>query len=194
MSLWHNHPVIISGLDECGRGSLAGPLVGAIAIINIPANQFLSLINTPLRDSKKLSEIQRNKLYSIKDELPITYFIESISVEDINERGISWANSQIFINLFEKLNCDQYLVDGNLKFENNKALSVIKGDNIHPQIMLASVIAKVYRDSLMTELHVDYPEYHWDKNSGYGCQAHQEAIRKFGPTPHHRTLFIRNFV
>ena len=186
--------MIISGLDECGRGSLAGPLVGAIATINIPIEAFISLLNTPLRDSKKLSEIQRNKIYLIKDKLPINYAIESVSVEEINNNGINWANIELFNRLFNKLECDQYLVDGNLKFNNQKVLSVVKGDNIHPQIMLASVIAKVYRDELMTVLHQQYPEYGWKKNSGYGSSTHQEAIKTYGATPHHRSLFIRNFV
>lgn len=186
--------MIISGLDECGRGSLAGPLVGAIATINIEIDEFLNLLKTPLRDSKKLTEIQRNKIYSIKDELPITYAIESISVRQINNHGIAWANEEVFKRLFNRVDSDQYLVDGNLKFRNKKAVSVIKGDNLHPQIMLASVIAKVYRDQLMTELHQKYPAYHWDKNSGYGCKEHQEALIKNGASPQHRTLFIRNFV
>lgn len=186
--------MIISGLDECGRGSLAGPLVGAIATINVEVNEFMALIKTPLRDSKKLTEIQRNKIYLIKDDLPITYFIESVSVDDINNKGISWANKEIFERLFQKINCDQYLVDGNIKFENTKVTSVIKGDNIHPQIMLASVIAKVYRDNLMSQLHLEFPQYLWDKNSGYGSSKHQEAIREYGATPQHRTLFIRNFI
>lgn len=184
----------ISGLDECGRGSLAGPLVGAIATINIDISKFLKMLKTPLRDSKKLTEIQRNKIYLIKDDLPITFAIESISVEEINENGISWANTEVFKRLFEKIDCDQYLVDGNIKFDNPKVTSVVKGDNIHPQIMLASVIAKVYRDTLMTSLHQEFPQYQWDKNSGYGCRSHQEAIIKHGPTPYHRTLFIRNFI
>lgn len=186
--------MIISGLDECGRGSLAGPLVGAIATINVGIDEFLSLIKTPLRDSKKLTEIQRNKIYLIKDDLPISYAIESISVRQINNNGIAWANKEVFKRLFKKIKCDQYLVDGNIKFNKSKVLSVVKGDNIHPQIMLASVIAKVYRDNLMAELHQKYPLYHWDKNSGYGCKEHQEALLKNGPTPHHRTLFIRHFV
>ncbi len=186
--------IITGGLDECGRGSLAGPLVAVIASINIPIDDFLSLIKTPLRDSKKLTELQRNKIYLIKDELPITYFIESISVEDINEKGISWANTQIFINLFNKINCDQYFVDGNIKFNNSRVTSVIKGDNTYPEIMLASVIAKVFRDNLMSDLHNEFPQYQWDKNSGYGSKVHQEAIKEFGPCPHHRTLFIRNFL
>jgi len=186
--------MIISGLDECGRGSLAGPLVGAIATINTDINEFIELLGTPLRDSKKLTKIQRNKIYVQKDRLPISYAIESISVSEINEKGISWANTEVFNRLFSKINSEKYLVDGNIKFQNNHVESVIKGDNIHPVIMLASVIAKVYRDSLMEELHTEYPQYNWQNNSGYGSKSHQEALLEFGPTPYHRTLFIRNFI
>lgn len=186
--------MIISGLDECGRGSLAGPLVGAIACIHEDLQSFLVRLNTPLRDSKKLSQNQRERIYKIKDDLPISYAIESISVAEINKQGITWANQEIFIRLFQKITSDKYLVDGNLRFSDPRVESVIKGDDLHPQIMLASVIAKVFRDQLMANLHLQYPQYGWDSNAGYGSSAHQEALRKFGSTPEHRTLFIRRYV
>lgn len=186
--------VIISGLDECGRGSLAGPLVGALAIIHCEIEEFLTRLNTPLRDSKKLTEKQRLSIYHLKDHLPITYAIESISVEDINAKGIAWANQEVFLRLVNRVQSDHYLIDGNLKFTDPRVESVIKGDNLHPQIMLASVIAKVYRDQLMSDLHNLYPQYSWHQNSGYGSTAHQMAIKEHGPTLHHRTLFIRRFV
>ena len=186
--------VIISGLDECGRGSLAGPLVGAIAIIHTDLENFLEQLKTPLRDSKKLTPKQRQTIYALKDELPISYAIESITVDEINTKGITWANKEVFLRLVKRAESDQYLVDGNLCFSDPRITSVIKGDNLHPQIMLASVLAKVYRDQLMCELHQDYPHYGWSSNAGYGSSSHQQALLEYGPTPHHRTLFIRRYV
>lgn len=186
--------VIISGLDECGRGSLVGPLVGALAIIHTDIQAFINLLPSPLRDSKKLSTNQREKIFNLRDNLPITYAIESISVDEINTKGITWANTEVFLRLISKINADQYLVDGNLKFSNPKVTSIIKGDNLHPQIMLASIIAKVFRDQYMTNLHQQFPQYGWNSNRGYGAKVHTEAIKENGPTIHHRSLFIRNFV
>ena len=186
--------MIICGLDECGRGSLAGPLVAAMVSFKIPATDLISQLSAPLRDSKKLTKPQRARINSQIDSLPILYFIESISVEDINTHGISWANTEVFNRLFLKLEADQYLVDGNIKFNNSNVLSVVHGDNLHPEIMLASIIAKEFRDNHMTNLHRDFPQYGWKNNMGYGSADHTSAITRYGVTPHHRTLFVRNFV
>lgn len=184
----------VCGLDECGRGAFAGPLVAAAVVINHDLDSFLSLLPTPLRDSKKLTETQRNQIYSIRSNLPITYMIEVVSVEEINKHGLGWANRIIFERLIEKVKATIYMIDGNLKFTNPSVRTLIKGDDKCYQIMLASVIAKVYRDNLLKGLHFDYPEYGWSQNSGYGTKNHLSAIRQNGITPHHRLKFVDTYL
>jgi len=181
--------MIICGLDECGRGALAGPLVAGAAVISCSYEKLLDLLPSPLRDSKKLTRLQRQHIYDLRDQMPITFSIESISVDEINEKGITWANKEIFIRLSKQIKADQYLVDGNITFQEPKFTSVVHGDSLHPQIMLASVLAKVYRDHFMTSLHNDHPLFHWDKNAGYGTEEHISALHMFGLTPHHRKIF-----
>ncbi len=183
----------ICGLDECGRGAFAGPLVAAAVIINHDLESFPSLLPVPLRDSKKLSEIQRNKIYAVKRKLPITYKIEEVSVEEINNHGMGWANKVIFERLITKVKATIYIVDGNLKFSNPSVRTLIKGDDKCYPVMLASIIAKVYRDNLLSRLHLDFPGYDWDKNSGYGTKSHLSNIVD-GITPHHRKKYVETYL
>lgn len=182
--------LIICGLDECGRGSLAGPLVAAAVVIK-DKESFIKDCPVPIRDSKKLSKIAREKLFKFIKSKDITFEIEEISVKDINNRGISWANKQVFLNLIEKIKADQYVVDGNLKFEQKNILSQIKADDTVLEVSLASNIAKVYRDNLMAKLGENYPQYFWHQNAGYGTLIHRQAILDHGPCKHHRTLYLR---
>ncbi|KKT30418.1 MAG: Ribonuclease HII [Candidatus Collierbacteria bacterium GW2011_GWC2_44_18] len=184
----------ICGLDECGRGAFAGPLVAAAVIINTDLVSFPSLLPVPLRDSKKLTETQRIKIVSELPKLPVIYKIEEVSVSEINEYGMGWANQQIFERLISGIKSTVYIVDGNLKFANPSVRTLIKGDDKCYQVMLASVIAKVYRDNLMAKLHQDFPEYGWDRNSGYGTVEHIQAIKQFGQNLHHRSQYIATFV
>lgn len=183
----------ICGLDECGRGAFAGPLVAAGVIIN-DLESLLALLPAPLRDSKKLTEIQRNKVVAILPKLPIAYKVEEISVIEINEHGMGWANREIFERLISQIKATVYIIDGNLKFSNQAVHTLIKGDDKCYQVMLASIIAKVYRDNLLKRLHLDYPDYGWDKNSGYGTKNHLNAIKKIGSTPHHRHQYVETFL
>lgn len=180
----------ICGLDECGRGAFAGPLVAAAVIINSDLNSFLELLPVPLRDSKKLTEIQREKIVSVLSVLPVTYRVEEISVADINEKGVGWANREIFERLVCRLKANVYIIDGNLKFANTKIQTLIKGDDKCYQVMLASIIAKVHRDKLLKALHLEYPNYGWAENSGYGTKRHLEAIDQKGVTPQHRLQYV----
>jgi ribonuclease HII len=184
----------ICGLDECGRGAFAGPLVAAAVIINSDLNSFLDLLPVPLRDSKKLTEVQREKIVAILSKLPITYRIEEISVNDINEKGMGWANREIFERLVGMLKANVYVIDGILKFTNSKIQTLIKGDDKCYQVMLASIIAKVHRDNLLKVLHLDYPEYGWAENSGYGTKHHLAELEKNGTTPHHRVQYVKTYL
>ncbi|KKT39619.1 hypothetical protein A3K29_01845 [Candidatus Collierbacteria bacterium RIFOXYB2_FULL_46_14] len=180
----------ICGLDECGRGAFAGPLVAAAVIINCDLESIPALLPVPLRDSKKLTEIQRNKIVASLPKLPVIYKIAEISVSEINQFGMGWANRQIFDNLISGIQANLFIVDGNLKFTNPAVRTLIKGDDKCYQVMLASIIAKVYRDNLMSKLHQDFPEYGWDRNSGYGTAEHIQAIKQFGQNLHHRSQYI----
>lgn len=184
----------ICGLDECGRGAFAGPLVAAAVIINSDLESFPSLLPVPLRDSKKLSESQRNKIVSILKKLPISYVIEEISVSEINERGMGWANREIFERLISQIKAQIYIVDGNLKFSSPKVHTLIKGDDKCYPVMLASIIAKVHRDGLLSSLHQTYSNYGWDQNAGYGTGRHLAAIKNFGISPFHRIKFVNTYL
>lgn len=172
-------------MDECGRGPLAGPLVAAATILNIE----WGMLNVELNDSKKLSDKQRNELYKKLIETRVIIEIESISVLEINTKGIGWANVEVFKRLVKRMKADKYIVDGSLKIEG--ATSIVKADTKIPEVMAASIVAKVTRDRIMRDLHSKYPNYGWDTNVGYGTKKHIEALREHGPTEHHREVFVR---
>ena len=177
-------------MDECGRGAFAGPLVASGVIIDHDSVSFPSLLPAPLRDSKKLTKIQRNKIYAVRRQLPIKFVVEEVSVEEINQMGMGWANKVIFERITRRLKAKIYITDGNLKFANLSIQSLIKADGKCYQVMMASIIAKVYRDKLLSRLHRQYKNYGWDKNSGYGTAFHTQAIKDFGITPYHRVKYV----
>jgi len=172
----------ICGMDEVGRGALAGPLMAAASILNTQCSIIY------MKDSKKLSKSQRERIYKELMDAKIEYVVEEISVETINEKGIGWANKELFRRLKNKLIADVYIADGNLKIEGIN--SEVKADNKYPEVMAASIIAKVKRDSHMRELHNLQMVYGWETNVGYGTKKHIEALRKYGMTKHHRVRFV----
>lgn len=111
-----------------------------------------------------------------------------ISARQINNRGMGWANREIFKRLIKRISADKYIIDGNLKIR--KAKSVIKADRKIKCVMAASAVAKVERDKLMSQLHKDFPKYGWKSNKGYGTKHHIQAIRKYGATKCHRSMFV----
>ena len=178
----------ICGLDEAGRGPLAGPIVAAAVTLN-PRPQYANL-----KDSKKLNKEQREKLYQEIIGSGAEVHIEIISARQINNRGIGWANKEIFKRLIRKVEADKYIVDGNLKIKVNgkskQIKCIVKADNSRKCVMAAAVIAKVERDRLMEKLHGEHPDFGWNTNAGYGTRAHVEAIMKFGMVKYHRTVFV----
>jgi ribonuclease HII len=178
----------ICGLDEAGRGALAGPLVAAAVILN---SQFPSY---KLRDSKKLSEYQRGSLGELIAKNAERVEVEIISARQINNRGMGWANKEIFRKLIKKVEASKYIVDGNLKLrvrgKSNRIKSLIKADQKIPEVMAASIVAKVTRDRLMGELHQSHPRYGWQTNVGYGTAYHLRAISEYGTVHYHRSVFV----
>jgi ribonuclease HII len=181
----------VAGIDEVGRGPLAGPVVTCSVIL--PKDCFILGIN----DSKKLSEAKREELYiKIKQEA-IAISIGIIDVDTIDHINILQATYKAMQQSIEKLSQkpDILLVDAvtipNIDIEQ---VGIIKGDAKSITIGAASIVAKVTRDHMMNDYHQLFPEYGFDKNKGYGTAEHIEAIKKYGLCPIHRRTFVKNFI
>lgn len=180
----------IAGVDEVGRGPLAGPVVCAAVIM--PIDDLIEGID----DSKKLSEKKRNMLSDLIKQKAICYNIEEISPEKIDGINILEATKLCMKNALEGLSIkpDVALIDA-LKLDIDiPVVNIIKGDFLSYSIGAASIIAKVYRDNLMVQMAEKYPQYSFEKHKGYGTAAHISAIKEFGATPIHRRSFIKKFV
>lgn len=182
---------LIAGVDEVGRGPLAGPVVTAAVIL--PYSEFIPGIN----DSKKLSEKQREALFEVIIERAISYEVGIVDEKVIDEINILNATKKAMENAINALKPQpDYLLLDAVKLERVKIpqASIIKGDALSISIAAASIIAKVTRDRLISEMDVKYPEYGFAKHKGYGTQEHIDAIKKFGICPIHRVSFTKNFV
>ncbi|MBR2907311.1 MAG: ribonuclease HII [Clostridia bacterium] len=179
---------VVCGVDEAGRGPLCGPVVAAAVVL--PEGLMIEGLN----DSKKLTEKKREALYDVICREAIAYSIAYGSVEEINELNILEANLLAMRRAIDGLSvkADFALIDGNIARDFQiPARAVVHGDAISPSIAAASILAKVTRDRLCVELDRAYPEYGIAKHKGYGTKAHCEALRRYGPSPIHRTLFVR---
>ena len=179
---------IICGVDEAGRGPLAGPVVAAACIL--PDDAIIEGLN----DSKKISEKRREKLFDIIVKTAIDYSIGLATVEEIEEINILNAAMLAMNRAIEglKINPDLALIDGNTaRGFNVKTLTVVGGDAISPSIAAASILAKVTRDRMCYEFDKEYPDYGFAKHKGYGTKVHIEAIKAFGVTPIHRRSFLK---
>jgi len=216
------------GIDEVGRGPLAGPVcVAAFCILSDNHEDIIEKFkietNLPLRDSKKLSKKQREEWFVFlkkqKEEGLCDYAVSFVSPENIDKFGIAKCIQKALDESLRKITSSDSLFlkssdegDGDrgqtLKKENQTSFSIfldgglkasveyvnqetiIRGDELHPVISLSSIVAKVTRDRLMTKYAKEYPEYGFEKHSGYGTKAHYDAIKKYGQTPIHRKSFI----
>lgn len=187
--------VRICGLDEVGRGALAGPLVAAAVILPDDIGELLGPLARFLRDSKTVPAARRNEIAQKLREHALAVEIAVIAVEDINTRGIGWANREAFRQLIAAIVADEYVVDGKLKppAPPERAALVrcqVKADASVPAVAAASLVAKAHRDALMIALAQTHPHFGWQSNVGYGSATHLAALRLHGPCPEHRTLFV----
>ena len=186
----------VAGVDEVGRGPLAGPIVAAAVILDLKINEDKDLI-LRANDSKKLSIAVRKELSYIIKEKALAYKIIAIDNNQIDEKGVGFCNNQVFLDCCEEISIkpDLVLSDG-YKIKNFSNLNefVIKGDTKSISIACASIIAKVYRDELMLQYHNKYPNYGFDRNVGYGTEEHVLAIKKYGIIPIHRKSFLKNIL
>ena len=183
---------LICGIDEAGRGPLAGPVV--VAGVIMPKDSMIEGVN----DSKKVSEKKREKLYDLILEEAISYSVAVIGQDVVDEINILNATKQGITNVVEELDVkpDLILVDA-LTHINTKGIpydSIIKGDAKCYNIAAASIIAKVTRDRIMRQWDEIYPQYGFVNHKGYGTAKHIQAIKEYGPCPIHRRSFIKKFV
>ena len=184
--------VSVAGVDEVGRGPLAGPVVCAAVILPLDEESRI----TGIDDSKRISARKREELAARILERARAYAIEEVPASVIDEINILQATRLCMKRAVEKLtpSADMVLTDGNMTLD--IALpqrSIVKGDALVASIGAASILAKVYRDSLMCEYAKQYPEYAFERNAGYGTAAHIAAIREVGICPIHRRTFVTKF-
>lgn len=181
----------IAGVDEAGRGPLAGAVYAAAVIF--PKDIYIPEIN----DSKKLTEKKRDKLYDIIIEKAIAYSIFSVDEKKIDEINILNATFMAMNGAVDNLpqKPDYVLIDGNqIKGMKIPHETIVKGDAKSISIAAASILAKVSRDRAIVELAKQYPEYGFEKHKGYGTKAHREALLKYGPCEIHRKTFLKKIL
>lgn len=190
-SLFEKGYRIIAGVDEAGRGPLAGDVYAAAVVL--PEN----LIIEGLNDSKKISEKKRDMLYDVIKEKAVAWAVATASVDEIDEFNIRNATYLAMNRALEdlKLKLDYVLIDGDaIKDCRYPYDCVVKGDSKSASISAASILAKVTRDRYMLQLAEKYPEYQFEKHKGYGTALHIEMLKKHGASEVHRKTFIKKFV
>lgn len=181
----------IAGVDEAGRGPLAGPVCVASVIMPLDKNSIIEGVN----DSKKLTEKKREKLFDQIVNKAFAFSVEFIDEKIIDEINILNATKKGMINAINNLSVkpDVVLIDAVKLDVNVKTESIIKGDALSYSIACASILAKVSRDRLMLEMDDKYPNYNFKKHKGYGTKEHIANLKKFGACEIHRQTFIKNF-
>lgn len=212
--LWGKGVNFIAGVDEAGRGPLAGPLVVSAVILkkevlesvaeeiqgmtnalgNYDVKMGKSLLPyTQINDSKKLSEKKREELFKFIKTEAHTFSIIEISHKDIDQQGILPATEWGFLTAVKELKSKvEHVLTDHVKVKNipkNQQTNITKGDSLSINIAAASILAKVYRDNLMREYAKQYPKYGFEKHKGYGTKKHREAIFEHGPCDIHRRSF-----
>lgn len=192
-----NYPqTLISGVDEVGRGCLAGPMISVATLFRGWEVGCLGV-----DDSKKLTAKKREEVFHriLQSSELLDFGVGEVTVEEIDKMGIDQANIFAFDRAVKSLSQrPNYVVVDGVKgvpgFYPHEMLVVPKADGTYPVVGAASILAKVIRDALMDELHVRHPAYAWNSNKGYGSKDHIAALKQHGATNHHRPMFIRSII
>ncbi|MEW6195234.1 MAG: ribonuclease HII [Bacteroidota bacterium] len=182
---------LLAGVDEAGRGPIAGPVVAAAVIFD--KKTFHKLVN----DSKKLNEKNREELYEWIINSCVSYGVSTIDHNEIDKINILQASLKAMKHAVMQLEPSPQLclIDGNKSFQSNfNTKTIVKGDAKSFSIAAASIIAKVTRDRIMKQVSIEHPVYFWDHNKGYPTKAHIEAVKKHGITPLHRKTFLKRIL
>ena len=187
-----NDYAVICGVDEAGRGPLAGDVYAAAVVFDS------DVCIEGLNDSKKLTEKKREQLYDVITEKAVAYCVAFGTLEEIEEKNILKATFLAMNRAIEglKIKADFALIDGNKIPDGIKvpAAAIVKGDAKSMSIAAASILAKVSRDRLLMEYDQKYPEYQFAKHKGYGTKLHTDLIKKYGPCEIHRLSFLKNIL
>lgn len=189
---FYQEVLIEAGCDEAGRGCLAGPVFAAAVIFP------LDFRHEELTDSKQLKSSKRDELRLIIETEAIAYAIGQVNVAEIDEINILNASFLAMHRALDQLEvkAEFLLIDGN-RFKTYQSVPhqcIIKGDQKYLSIAAASILAKTYRDEHMRNLSVDFPDYGWETNKGYGTKKHRSALLEHGACSHHRKVFIKNII
>ncbi len=183
---YYTENTVEAGCDEAGRGCLAGPVFAA-AVILPPGYE-----NPAIKDSKKIPEKKRFELREEIERNALSYSVAQITNDEIDKINIFKAAMKAMHLAVDSLEVkpELLLIDGHLFIKHEIShICVVKGDNRFYSIAAASILAKTYRDDYMRKIHLEFPEYGWDKNKGYGTKQHYKAINEFGITKYHRKSF-----
>lgn len=190
-AFWGREGIVLAGMDEVGRGPLAGPVVVCCAAM--PPEPLIERVN----DSKQVSELRRETLFPMLTSAALGYSLGWVGADVINEINILEATRLAFEQAFQAMpiTVTDVLIDAmtNLKISARQH-PIIHGDALSYSIACASIIAKVSRDRYMVEQDALYPEYGFAHHKGYGTKEHIAALKKYGPCPLHRALFVRKYV
>lgn len=182
----------IAGLDEAGRGALAGPVVAAAVVFPKPSPELLRQLSR-VNDSKQLSAKIREEMFPVIQDTAVTYGIGLRPAGYVDRHGIIAATKQAMLDALQELNppAEYLLIDGRIRLPRSPLpqRSIIRGDSKSLSIAAASILAKVTRDRLMIAMDAHYPEYEFSRHKGYGTAQHRETLARLGPTPEHRRSF-----
>lgn len=184
---------IEAGCDEAGRGCLAGPVFAAAVILPPDISERNTALAQALNDSKQLTEKRREALRGVIEQEALAWAVVAVDNQEIDKLNILRSSITAMHRALDKLELrpEHIIVDGNrfYPYAETPYTTIVKGDGKYMSIAAASILAKTHRDEYMQQIHVQYPQYGWNRNKGYPSAAHRAAIRQYGPTPYHRMTF-----
>ena len=188
-SCWRDDYRVVAGIDEAGRGALAGPIVAAAVVL--PPGVRLTARTREINDSKQLPEPRRNRLADLIRAVAVSWAVGYASADEIDELGISRANRLCMERALEQLDClpDFALLDAITCELTIPQVGLIDGDAISLSVAAASILAKTERDRYMRRIHEEDQRYHFNRHVGYGTPIHLQALRTYGPCSIHRRSF-----